>query len=177
MPACREEWAKAYAQQSASDFLVYEELSAHSAALNIDQCHRLHYLQMALEKIAKAYEFRDRETSEDKLRGSHVAFSKFIGAYLASPRVKEEYRGRDAQLTRFTQSARNLAREIEKLAPAVDRKQSPQNAEYPWEWDDKVEVPCHYKYPNLSSLQEPAGLNLLKLMKEAIVDFDKLRLR
>lgn len=109
MSASRNEWAEAYARQSASDFVVYDLLSARG---DIPPCHSLHYLQMACEKIAKAYQFRDLPTAETKLTTSHVAFSKFIDAFLSSPRIKGEYEGRDAQFKRFRQTARNLAREI-----------------------------------------------------------------
>lgn len=89
---------------------------------------------MACEKIAKAYQFRDLPTSQSKLTTSLIAFSKFITVFLpSSPIVKRQYEGRDAQLARFAQRARSLAREIEKLAPAVDQEQSPSNSEYAWE--------------------------------------------
>ncbi len=46
------EWKKAFAKQSKSDLKVYELLCRNP---DIDTCHRLHYLQMHLEKIAKSY--------------------------------------------------------------------------------------------------------------------------
>lgn len=166
----------AFAQQSASDFTVYEMLAASPAA---PACHSLHYLQMACEKIAKAYLFRDQAASETRLTTSHVVFVKFMSSYLASPSVKHKYQGRDAQLKRVRQQMLGLAREIEKLAPAVDRDNSPSNAEYPWESEGQVTIPCSYTYPNLSLLRSssPIGLHFLKLIKEAIVDFEKQVIR
>jgi hypothetical protein len=174
MPGSRQDWGDAYAQQSASDFRIYEILIALDC---IPVCHSLHYLQMACEKIAKAYQFRDQTTSETRLTTSHVAFSKFMDSFISSPKMRQEYKGRDAQLIRVRQSTRNLAREIEKLAPAVDREHSPSNAEYPWESNEGVVLPCVYTYPNLSSLREPTGLHFLKLIKEAITSFDKLTIK
>lgn len=175
MPSSRQDWARAYAKQSASDFQIYEHLLAQPG---VPVCHKLHYLQMACEKIAKAYQFRDMATAESKLTTSHIAFSKFINSYLtSSPVVKREYEGRDAQLIGFKKKAHSIAREIEKLAPAVDQEHSPSNAEYPWEQDNNILIPCDYSYPNLSMLHEPVGLNFLRLIKEAIINFNGIIIR
>jgi len=174
MLADRQEWADAYAQQSASDFEVYEILAGEPS---IPTCHRMHYLQMTCEKIAKAYMFRDTKASGTRLVTSHAVFSKFMGNYIASPAVKAQYQGREAQLRSVGTALRALAREVEKLAPAVDSENSPSNAEYPWESDGKVIIPCLYAYPNLSLLRTPSGFYFLKLIKEAIVDFEKQVIR
>ena len=84
--ASRSDWAQAYAKQSGSDFAIYQLLAPQSIAL----CHPLHYLQMACEKIAKAYRFRDTATSEERLTSEHVAFSQFIESYLGSPGYQAE---------------------------------------------------------------------------------------
>jgi len=86
--------------------------------------------------------------------------------------MKEAYRGRAAQLREVTRLARALAREIEKLAPAVDRAGSPENAEYPWESGDEVISPCGYSYPRLSLLTRPGGRTFLKLVTRAIQEFE-----
>jgi hypothetical protein len=93
------------------------------------------------------------------------------GFAAASPSIKEAHRGRDAQLRQVAKLARSLAREIEKLAPAVDRAGAPENAEYPWEAGEEVISPCHYSYPRLSLLLSPGGRTLLKLLARAIQEF------
>jgi hypothetical protein len=168
MPASREAWAAAFAEQSQSDWQVYGRLAADD---QIPVCHELHYLQMACEKIAKAYRCRDTTANLEELLKRHVGFAKFMGSFLVSPSIKVAYQGRDAQLRQVAKLARALAREIEKLAPAVDRTGSPENAEYPWEMDDEVISPCHYSYPRLSLLMSPGGRTLLKLLARAIQDF------
>lgn len=72
--------------------------------------------------------------------------------------------------------ARKLAREIEKLAPAVDREISPANAEYPWLDDGRVIVPCEFAYPNLTLLRERGGRTFLRLLESAIADFEQIRI-
>ncbi len=166
-------WALAYAKQGASDFALYQLLSAMP---DVPICHLLHYLQMAGEKIAKAYRFRDTETAEERLTTEHVAFSRFIQSYLGSPEIKQRYAGKDEQLREIVKVARKLAREIEKLAPAVDRDTSPANAEYPWLDDGRVVVPCEFTYPNLTLLTEPGGRTFLRLLEMAIGDFERIRI-
>ncbi len=159
----------AFLAQSRSDWEVFGRLAADAS---IPACHQLHYLQMACEKIAKAYRCRDRAVNLEELLKRHVGFSKFLGSFLASPSMKEAYRGRAAQLREVTAFTRNLAREIEKLAPSVDRAVSPENAEYPWESGGEVIPPCRYTYPRLSLLTSPGGRTLLKLVARAIQEFE-----
>ena len=169
MASSREAWASAFAAQSQSDWQVYDRLAAEP---QIPACHELHYLQMACEKIAKAYRCRDTGTNLDDLLKRHVGFAKFIGSFLASPSMKAAYKGRDAQLREVSRLARALAREIEKLAPAVDRAGSPENAEYPWESGEDVISPCRYSYPRLSLLMSAGGRTVLKLVARAIQGFE-----
>ena len=119
LPTDRNLWAEAYAKQSRSDFAVYELLTQAVALNQIEQCHSLHYLQMACEKIAKAYRFRDTDTPIENLLTSHVAFSKIIVGLLRSPEILKRYHKKDAMLRQSIHFARRLGREIELLAPAV----------------------------------------------------------
>lgn len=170
----RDAWALGYAKQSRSDFSMYQRLELSGAG--VEECHRLHFLQMACEKIAKAYRFRDTATSEERLTTEHVAFSQFIDSYLASADMKNRYRAHAKQLVQIRKHARGLARSIEKLAPAVDREGAPANAEYPWQVGQLVVSPCEYTFPELQLLTGPQGRSFLKLVKTAIDDFERLRI-
>jgi len=44
-------WSEAFLAQAKSDWQIYEHLEKTS----FSKCHALHYLQMATEKLAKAY--------------------------------------------------------------------------------------------------------------------------
>ncbi len=140
-------------------------------------CHRLHYLQMAGEKLAKAYRFRDTETTSSSLLTQHVGFAKFINSLLLSPRVRERFDGKLEQLRAIQKECNRLAREVEQLAPAVDRGNSPQNAEYPWLDGKQVITPCLYGYPNLSLLLERGGRAFLKWIRMALDDFDDIHIQ
>ena len=51
----------------------------------------------------------------------HVGFEGFINTYLRSPAIVSEYAGKQARHREVCKTSAALAREIEKLAPAVDR--------------------------------------------------------
>jgi hypothetical protein len=154
-------FAGAFIKQARSDWEVYQPL-----------CHRLHYLQMACEKLAKAYRLRDTHVRVDGVIRSHAGFEKFVGAF--SVTIKDDFRDKDAQLRVLVSQWRSIAREIEKLAPAADRESTPENAEYPWEQDGRVVVPCEYAFPSLELLLVAGGRNFLKVVQRALDDFEKL---
>jgi hypothetical protein len=121
-------FAEAFYRQAASDWQVYKLLAA---AEGLPRCHALHYLQMACEKLAKAYRLRDTTADVDAIASKHTGFAKFISAFLRSPALMEEHEGQLARHQAVCASSAKFAREIEKLAPAVGRVTSPENAEYP----------------------------------------------
>lgn len=165
----RKDWAIAYASQARSDWELYETLQERGEP----RCHQLHYLQMASEKIAKAYRFRDTSTSEDSLLTQHVGFIKFLNAFLKSDRVKQMYK-ETRQLREVSKRCRQLASEIEKLAPAVDAGKRPANPEYPWQQGGEVITPRDHEFPNLALLDAPAGRTFLKLLKIGIFEFESI---
>ncbi len=182
LPDNRVAWAQAYVKQSRSDLAIYElftsrELAAQYPLLaQVELCHALHYLQMACEKIAKAYRFRDTGTPIENLLTSHVAFSKFIIGFLKAPYVQVRYRNKSAELRHVTRIARLLAREIEILAPALERETAPYNTEYPWADAGQIITPCEYSFPSVNLLRTPEGRNFLKIIKIAITNFEEIKL-
>ena len=116
----RRKWAEAYAAQSLSDFQVYLGFSAET-----EECHRLHYLQMACEKIAKAYRLRDTLTPLEEGMRSHVGFSLFIENLLASPQIKQRYQSQVAKLRLIRGRARPLARELKNWPPPLIENNHP----------------------------------------------------
>lgn len=171
----RDAFARAFIKQARSDWAVYRLLAATPG---IAACHQLHYLQMACEKLAKAYRLRDEGVDVDETVSKHTGFEKFIAAFLLCPTMNAEYRGKDAQRKELLKSARSFARAIERLAPAIDRTATPENAEYPWEWEagKSVVAPCEYEYPTLSLLEAARGRTFLNLLERAFRDFEKITL-
>jgi hypothetical protein len=172
----RRAFADAFAAQGRSDWEVYQHLSGLPKP-SFPRCHQLHYLQMATEKIAKAYRIRDTDGDVDALAHSHTGFEEFVNAFFRAPAIRTEFQGRDAALQTLQRSAQTLAREIEKLAPAIDRLVSPENSEYPWERDDRVLLPCEFDYPNLSMLTQPGGRAVMRLVQRAFEGYETLHIQ
>ncbi len=97
-----------------------------------------------------------------------VAFSHFTMLMLMSSSTKTRSQGKDAWLQQTLRRVQGLAREIEKLAPSVDRQQSPANAEYPWAEGENIIAPCRHPYAVMVALQSPNGNDFLKLLQGAI---------
>lgn len=171
LPETKRLLAEAYAAQSQSDFRVFQEFLQGA-----EECHRLHFLQMACEKIAKAYRLRDTPDFPEDGLYSHVIFSRFILNLLKSPQIKRLYKSQNAALKQLERDANCLSREIEKLAPAVDREQTPANVEYPWIQGQLVFTPCVFSFANLSLLRDQNGREFLKLIAMAIKDFSSIAL-
>jgi hypothetical protein len=118
------DWGKAFAIQACSDFAARDHLLA---APDLPMCHQLHYLQMALEKVAKAHLIA-AGSDPLSLMGSHAYVAKVI------PTIVRDGLGRTGTKEGWIMEAvRSLARRIELLHPAVDGGRSvPANCEYPW---------------------------------------------
>lgn len=170
--AVRQQLADAFAEQSQSDFRIFE-----NSLEDVEECHRLHFLQMACEKIAKAYRLRDIALLEEAELYSHVAFTKFIQTILKSPQIKELYTSSDGRRQKRRRNmeryARPLAEKIEKLAPAVDRGQTPANVEYPWVEGESVYIPCRYPFSHLN-LRGYDEKEFLKLLKTVIYNYEQI---
>ncbi len=78
----RRAFADAFAAQGRSDWRVYQYLAPLQAP-SFPACHALHYLQMATEKIAKAYRIRDTVADVDELVRHHTGFEEFVNAFFA----------------------------------------------------------------------------------------------
>jgi hypothetical protein len=174
----RAAFAQAFLAQARSDWRGYKLLTAYMDPEDtpLPVSHRLHYLQMACEKLAKAYRLRDTGAQVDEITEHHTGFAKFIASYLSSPAFKPKYEKKSAQLASIIKVMRAMATTVERLAPARDRKTYPSNAEYPWEDASKVIAPCDYGFRDLDLNGVPQGRNFLKLLEGAFRNFESVKL-
>jgi len=145
-------WSEAFAAQAASDLDVYERL----ARSTFPQSHRLHYLQMWLEKLCKAYVHR---ANLETLKNTHNVVAKVL------PRlILEHWRRIGLEKQPQIAEIRALCREVDLLHPQVDDdSRRPDNAEYPWNGNSgEVEVPALWKFSLSQRLYSNAGRLLLK---------------
>lgn len=147
-------FSEAFRLQAESDLIAYESL----VPTNVPVSHRLHYLQMWLEKLCKAYLWLPGAAALE-LRLRH----QVVGAVL--PRlIGEKWR----RLAAFGQAPpmpaiRALCREVDLLHPQVDDGgRRPDNVEYPWDTGGVVHVPAEYKFALAGKLYKNPGPALLK---------------
>jgi hypothetical protein len=147
-------WSAAFAAQARSDLDAYD-LLARSA---LPSSHQLHYLQMWLEKLCKAYLWMPMAGVEE-LRTKHGVVAKVLPSLVAEHWRRIGFKERpDMALIR------QLCREIDLLHPQVDDSgRRPDNVEYPWTGALGVtEIPARWKFPLARKLYSSSGRLLLK---------------
>jgi hypothetical protein len=154
------QWAKAYARQAISDLDVREML-AHSGT---EKCHRLHFLQMAAEKMCKAHLVV--VNGHDSLKKSHA----YIEGTL--PLIARQYRTiSDQKMPEWEfKAVKRFARQIQLLAPAcTDNESRPDNSEYPWQdAQNAIRTPCLYSFPEIDDGPEnKTFVRLTRLIRTA----------
>ncbi len=140
-----QQWRLQFARQASSDFEVYDFLCKQA---NFSACHRLHYLQMACEKTAKAFGWPDTGLSRDSggiWGNTHSVLVKQLPAVFKQGNFNKQ----GPQARRFqTDEVRRLCREIELLQPVEDDDgQRPDNCEYPWNTLDNQGQPTAVRSP------------------------------
>jgi hypothetical protein len=154
---------KAFARQADADLKAWELL----VGTRVAECQRLQFLQMACEKLCKAF-LLSGGSSPELLRTSHAYIAKPL------PLVIRQQIGRLRQSTaskrRVLRAVHHLAEEIEVLSPSVDRNgRRRDNCEYPWEDHGTViHSPLDWAFYASRLLTAPAGRTFLKLLRMAI---------
>lgn len=82
--ATNAEWAKAFHRQALADFETYARLADGTAP----RAHALHHLQMATEKIAKAYRLIGEPDATPRSIAQHK-LGNFVEEFFRSPRACE----------------------------------------------------------------------------------------
>lgn len=161
----RADWALAYARQAPADLRAWELYEQHPEAVAAE-CHKLLFLQMACEKLCKAYLIRAGTPPED-LQASHGYIAKPLPVVIRQFILDS---GRDPNRMRGLLSlVRRLAGEIEVLNPAVRRDgHRPDNCEYPWQAGEDVVSPLDWTFHPLRLVAVPGGRTFIKLLKGAI---------
>jgi hypothetical protein len=156
-------------RQAQSDLDVFRQMRRFGA----HPCHLLHYLQMATEKLSKAYFWRSGKPP----RRSHIGFVRFLKALLDRPgadlrRVANVFGfDRADALDGWVTAIQPLAYELQNLAPA-EAGTGP-NPEYPWPHDTPRYFPAGFTFPLWASLQDTGrGRKLLIVVQRAITAFD-----
>ena len=159
------DWALAYARQADADFRAWELYEQHPQAVAAE-CHKLLFLQMACEKLCKAYLIRAGAQPKD-IQASHGYTKKHLPSVIREQVIDS---GEDPnRMQGVLTLARHLSGEIELLNPAVRRGGVRRdNCEYPWEDGDDVISPLDWTFQPLRLLTVRGGPTFIKLLKKSI---------
>ena len=149
------DWIRGYVRQADADFRAWELYEKCPEAVASD-CHKLLFLQMACEKLCKAYLIQ-------KIR-RRKHFRRAMLTWPGPCRLSSDIRfcscgkALKGMMGLFTQ-IRHLASEIEVLNPAVRRDgQRPDNCEFPWEdANGNLHSPLDWDFHPSRLLTAPAG--------------------
>jgi len=156
----------AFFKQAASDFAVFEWMLSQDRTV-IPECHVGHYLQMALEKLAKAI-LIDAQADPGN---SHAAFSR-LRHHLRRADIAHALGYADfRQFRALLERSAALFVEIEQLHPGIPADFDGPNVEYPWEAPQTVGTdlwlsPVGYRFPIIGKLQRTGdGAALIELIR------------
>jgi hypothetical protein len=154
----------AFYRQSVSDWRLFQELRNRSTR---EACHELHYLQMATEKLAKAFLWGTRTPP----RQTHASLVQFFRRIATSRRARDalQFTGQE-QLATWIRAALPLAYTIERLAP--DLAGDGPNAEYPWPRDMPETAPVDYDFAMMRELGNARGRQFIELVGRLLMTFE-----
>ncbi len=135
-------WRRAYFTQALNDYDVFREFKRRA---DVAMCQKLHYLQMATEKLAKA--FLSPPTGQPPPR-VHTALVRFLQISKGRPELRRKlgYAGNYHAYCSYINSLLGVAERIERLAPVGGEERL--NPEYPWATNaDEVICPACYGFP------------------------------
>lgn len=156
-------------KQASSDIELFVRLRQSGA----QECHLLHYLQMASEKISKAYFWRSGHAPPK----THTGFFRFLKALLDRPqrdleRISNSFGfARSADFEIWVKRVQPLAYALQNIAPA-EANDGP-NPEYPWPHASPISCPTDHKFDLWNKLLNTGqGRKMLEFIRHSIGGFD-----
>lgn len=158
------DWRAAYLEQAHSDFQLLQRLIPQN---DIPLCHKLHYLQMTAEKMAKGFL---TPPGGGRYGNTHNAFVRFTTIAASRPELRRLSRYRNpAQFTAYVGSFRDAAQKVEDLSPEGGDHPNP---EYPWEQGGVIQTPLGYHFPDLD-LRNPKMIRLMQFIEDCLRTLDR----
>jgi hypothetical protein len=143
-------WRDAFLRQARSDYAVWQKLGTPG----VEYSHRLHYLQMVAEKLAKG--LLCDPGSATPPAPTHAAFVRLLQVLKTRPEIRRQLGYTDASVfKRFLDSLLDLGAKIEGLAPSAAGFAHP-NPEYPWrDSNSGNRCPVRVPVPRIRSERTP----------------------
>jgi hypothetical protein len=157
--------AQAYLEQAKTDYTTYDIIRQHPSQ---PSSQWLHLLQMTLEKAAKAY-LAAANPDFDQLRGSHLAFRRFVRMLPRNKTAQETLNMSPEALREHVKNLEPLIAAIEQLVPG--RGNEGPTAEYPWRNPNGgFHTPCLYDFGDIVPIihETTRGRNLLRILQLCI---------
>lgn len=153
------DWRTAYIAQAKSDYRILRKLLDDS---DIPDCHKLHYLQMVTEKLAKGFLTPPGGGPYAKV---HDAFVRFVRSARSMPNIQTACGFAKAEQFRNFMDARLVtAQLIEDLSPEGVLHPNP---EYPWLAGGTIYCPCEYVFANLD-VRSPQMIKMIQFLEVCI---------
>jgi hypothetical protein len=156
-------------EQAKSDWGLFLQLRRSSAA----PCHLLHYVQMATEKLSKAYLWRSGLPPPK----SHTGFIRFLKAILVRRPAELAWIAkalefeRPESMQKWATSVQPLAYTLQRMAPAEARNGP--NPEYPWPHEAPTHCPATHPFALWEVLSGTGqGRKMIEFIHRAIRRFD-----
>lgn len=142
-------WRNAYFVQAQNDYQIFREFKKRT---DIAMCQKLHYLQMATEKLAKAFMSAPAGGPPPRV---HTVIVGFLRMTKNRPEIRRQLGfGFDQQAYGlYINGLIEVAEQIERLAPVGNEERA--NPEYPWiDGGGDVVCPVHYTFPEFTHPQK-----------------------
>ena len=156
-------------RQAQSDHSVF----VHLRRAGVGECHLLHYLQMATEKLSKAYLWRSGHAPPKV----HTGFVRFLKALLDRHADLDRiatilgFRRRE-DLDNWVRNVQTLAYSLQNMAPA-EAGNGP-NPEYPWPHEAPTDCAILHTFAMWNQLSNTGqGRKLIEIIGRAISRFDE----
>jgi hypothetical protein len=165
MNSAQELWWK----QAQSDHALFVKLRRSGE----HECHLLHYLQMATEKLSKAYLWRSGHAPAK----AHTGFVRFLKALLDRRADLDRIAkilgfGRREDLDKWVRNVQTLAYSLQNIAPA-EAGNGP-NPEYPWPHEAPADCPIGHRFDLWKQLTNTGqGRKLIEIIERALARFDQ----
>ncbi len=155
--------------------------AAHEEGPALHDCHRLLFLQMACEKLAKAYVI----AAEPQARLGHDALMRLPGLVRRREVARALGYGSTQSFTSFLDRLRPTLQEIASLSPSVRadgrgidpaRRDEVANVEYPWAVrEDEWLAPSDARFDLLPRLRRRGeAFNTLRFLEQLLAKAEKL---
>lgn len=156
-------WHESYLIQARSDYAILRKLQSR----DVEHCHRLHYLQMVSEKLAKAMLTPASRTTPAPT--SHAMFVRMLQVLKSRPEIRRKLGYQDTVIFKaFIDSLLQLAARIERLSPDQAGLINP-NPEYPWKntATGNIFAPAEYAFPEFNP-RDPRMIKIDRLIGDLL---------